>query len=141
MKNLKSVELNFDLNPVAPSINEFLKQNTPIEGMDLYRGTIDNNAIESICKITTIKEIYFSNCTGLDSNKFIRLVETLPNLKKIVSCLTDDPAEFLDEILPILKDKCIEWSDERDEEEFGSYVSCMFTFQPITSQTFFFKGP
>lgn len=112
LKNLKSVEFSFGSNTIAPSMNKLLAQNKPIEKLQLNGGTIDDNAIESICKIATIKEICFFDCSGLDKNKFIRLVGTLPNLKKIHSCSTIEPEEFLDKILPILQKKTIEWSDQ-----------------------------
>lgn len=126
MKKLKSVVLYYGSNPVTPSINQFLAQNTPIESMQLINGTVDNDAIEAICKMQTITEIYFSSCTGLDDIKFIRLVESLPKLEKIFTCSTNEPVEFLEEILPILKSKRIEWLNETDSEgENGSYVSCI----------------
>lgn len=147
MKNLKSVELHFQsINSVTKTVNEFLAQNAPIEKICLSDGTIDNAAIESICKMKTIKRIRFIHCTGLDGKAFIRLIETLPSLEKIVSCIFEmDTVEFLDKILPILKSKGIQWSNRTDhfESVSGSYVSCMFTVQQMRFSIFFFfyKGP
>lgn len=126
MKNLKSVVLYFGSSPVAPSINVFLAQSTPIEEMHLFEGTVDNDAIEAICKMQTITKINFSNCTGFDSNNFMRLVESLPKLEKIFTCSDNEPIGLLGEILPILKSKRIEWLNEMDGGvETGSYVSCI----------------
>lgn len=124
MKNLKSVELTFidywsDL--VAPSVNQFLVQNAAIEELIVYGGTIDDSAIECICKIQTIKELQLNECDDFDIKKFIRLVGALPNLKKII-CSMMEPGEFLDKILPILQNKGIEWSDDYSESGYVSKV-------------------
>lgn len=74
MKNLKSVEFTFiNSKTVATSINELLEQFTPVEELLLDSGTIDDNAIESVCKIQTIKEIWFIDCSGLDKKKIYSL--------------------------------------------------------------------
>lgn len=124
MKNLKSVELTFIgywTDPVAPSVNQFLAQSAPIEELVVYAGTIDDSAIEYICKIKTIKNLQLIECDGLDINKIIRLVGTLSNLKKVV-CSMIEPGEFLDKILPILQNKGIEWLDDYGESEYVSKV-------------------
>lgn len=115
-KNLRSVKVWFIgfRCPVTPIINEFLKQETPIEQIQLLDGKIDDEVIECMCKAKSIQEISLFCSERIDLDKIVRLVESLPNLKKITTCCVDEPKEFLDNILPLLQKKSIEFNAEND---------------------------
>lgn len=144
-KNLRSVEMFSSHGECTPIINEFLKQNTPIEELTLYSDeAIDNNTMKAICKLQTIKKIDFSYYNNTE--KLIKVVETLPNLKEINTCAVDKAAIFLEKVLPILQHKGIKWSDDSEfmnDSSSASYVSvavCVY-FSTKTFFIIYFKDP
>lgn len=131
MKNLKSVKLDFIYGgSVTPAINALLKRNTKIEELHLLGSLVDNDAIEAVCKIKTIKKIVIENYE-ITSLQFIRIIQTLPNLKSVIAMYSTSKScsrfEFLHEILPILRSKCIEWVRVLDADA-TLYVSSYFFY-------------
>lgn len=122
MRNLKSVYLDFDMKPIARAMKTFSTKNTPIETLELARGFIDDSAIGYICKMKTIKVFNLFQCNGFDENFLDRLLLHLPNLKRM--CDSSGSLLDVDRILPMLKDKRVEWLNEisRDDDSFVSYV-------------------
>lgn len=123
MRNLKSVYLNFDMKPFGQIMKKLSSKNTPIEILELARGFIDDNAIKYICEMKTITKINFFQCIGFDKNKLGRLAHSLPNLRALSEC--SGAMLNLDEILPILKKRHIEWFNEisHDDKSYILYVS------------------
>lgn len=111
MKNLKSLSLVFGMTSFERVMKELSLKNIPIETLELDEGLINDNAIKYICEMKTITEINFFRCIGFDENILTRLVQYLPNLKLIRCWWSDEFNLNLDEILPILKRRRIEWSN------------------------------
>lgn len=129
MGNLRSVYLDFDKKSFSRVMKEFAAKKTPIETLELASGVIGDNAIGYICELKTVTKINFFQCTGLDVNKLMRLVQNLPKIQSILDC--SDELLNLDDILPTFKRRRIEWLNEiscNDDDTFVFYVSRMSLF-------------
>ncbi|KAG4073451.1 hypothetical protein HA402_000675 [Bradysia odoriphaga] len=120
MRNLKSVYFDFDMKPFDKVMKEFTRKNPPVETLELAHGFIDDDAIGYICQMKTITKICFYQCIGFDEIFLARLLLNLPNLKQIFVHSGDESLN-IDRILPILKDRRVEWLDEISDESFVTY--------------------